>query len=68
MMVDPTLQLNQKGEVVRMVSEGEIPKMEQIMKVRDSKGNPVKESDPNFDYYANIRRRIGQGICKTASC
>ena len=34
-----------------MVSEGEDPEIEQIMKVRDSKGNPVKESDPNFDYY-----------------
>ena len=37
-----------------MVSEGEDPEIKQIMEVKDSRGNPVWESDPDFDYYANI--------------
>ena len=53
-MADPTLQLNQKGEVVRMVSKGEDPEVKQVMEARDSKGEPVRESDSDFDYYANL--------------
>ena len=51
-MADPTLQLNPL--VVQMVNEGGDLEIEQVMKVKDSRGNPVWESDPNFDYYANI--------------
>ena len=42
-MADPTLQLNKKGEVVRMVSEGEDPIVRSVMEARDSKEEPVRE-------------------------
>ena len=53
-MADLTLKLNKKGEVVRMVNEGEDSKVRSVMEARDSKGEPVRESDPDYDYYANL--------------
>ena len=53
-MTDPTLQLNLQGELVQMVNEGGDPEIEQVMKVNNLRGNPVQESNPDFDYYANI--------------
>ena len=54
-MTDPTLKPNKKGEVIRMVNE-EDPKVRSVMEATDSKGEPVKESDPDFDYYANLTK------------
>ena len=28
--------------------------MERVMEARDSKGDPVEEPDPDYDYYANL--------------
>ena len=53
-MTDPTIQLDAKGEVVRMINREGDPEVIQVMEARDSKGNPEKESDPDFDYYANL--------------
>ena len=53
-MADPTIQLDPEGEVVRMVNREGDPKVVQVMEAQDSKGNPEKESDPEFDYYANL--------------
>ena len=48
------IRLNEEGEVVRMVNKEGDPEISKIMKAKDSKGNPEKESDPDFDYYANL--------------
>ena len=53
-MVDSTVRLNEAGEVVRMVNAEGDPKIMKIMEARDTKGNPERESDPDFDYYANL--------------
>ena len=53
-MADPTIRLNKEGEVVRMVNEEGEPKVEKIMEARDSKGDCVHKSNPDFDYYANL--------------
>ena len=37
-----------------MVNKEGDPEVEQVMRVKDSKSNPVKEIDPSFDYYTNI--------------
>ena len=53
-MADPTPKLNKEGKVVRMVNEEGDLVIKRIMEAKDSKGNPEKENDPNFDYYANL--------------
>ena len=53
-MADPTAILDEEGEVVRMMNKEGDPKISQIMKARDSKENPEKESDPDFEYYADL--------------
>ena len=53
-MADPTLKLNRKREVIRMVNDGDDPMVERVMETKDSKGNPEKESDPDYDYYASL--------------
>ena len=53
-MAEPTLKLNKEGKVVRMVNEEGDPVIKRIMEAKDSKENPEKESDPDFDYYANL--------------
>ena len=37
-----------------MVNKEGNPEVEQVMRVKDLNGNPVKESDPDFNCYANI--------------
>ena len=53
-MADSTVRLNEEGEVMRMVNAEGDPKIRKIMEARDTKGNPERESDPDFDYYANL--------------
>ena len=55
------IRLNEEGEVVRMVNKEGDPEISKIMEAKDSKGNPEKESDPDFDYYANL---TGEEIAK----
>ena len=53
-MADPTVRLDEEGEVIRMVNREGDPEILKIMEAKDLKGNPEKESDPDFDYYANL--------------
>ena len=54
-MADPTIILDDEGEVVRMMNKEGDPKISKIMEAQDSKGNPEKEdSDSNFDYCADL--------------
>ena len=48
-MADATIRLDEEGEVVRMVNEEGDPEISKIMEAKDSKRNPEKESDPDFD-------------------
>ena len=51
---DPTVRLDEEGEVIRMVNREGDPEISRIMEAKDLKGNPEKESDQDFDYYANL--------------
>ena len=53
-MADLTVRLDEEGEVMRMVNREGDPEISKIMEAKDSKGNLEKESDPDFDYYANL--------------
>ena len=53
-MADPTVRLDEEGEVMRMMNREGDPEILKIMEAKDLKGNPEKESDPDFDYYANL--------------
>ena len=53
-MTDATIRLDEEGEVVRMVNKEGDQEISKIMEVRDLRGNLEKESDPDFDYYANL--------------
>ena len=53
-MADPTIVLDNEGEVVRMVNEEGDPKISKIMEARNLKGNPEEESDSDFDHYADL--------------
>ena len=53
-MTDPTIILDDEGEVVRMVNKEGDPKISKIMEARDSKGNPEEESDPDFDFCVDL--------------
>ena len=53
-MADSTVKLNEEGEVMRMVNREGDPEISKIMEAKDLKGNPETESDPDFDYYANL--------------
>ena len=37
-----------------MVNREGDPDISKVMEAKDMKGNPEKESDPDFDYYANL--------------
>ena len=37
-----------------MVNRKGDPEITKILEDKDSKGNPEKESDPDFDYYADF--------------
>ena len=39
---------------MRMVNREGDPEISKIMEAKDLKGNPEKESNPDFDYYANL--------------
>ena len=53
-MAYPTVRLDTEGEVIRMVNREGDREISKIMEAKDLKGNPEKESDPDFDYYANL--------------
>ena len=53
-MADPTVRLDEEGEVMRMVNREGDPEISKIMEAKDLKGNLEKESDPDFDYYVNL--------------
>ena len=53
-MAGPTVRLDKEGEVIRMVNREGDSEISKIMEAKDSKGNPEKESDPDFDHYANL--------------
>ena len=53
-MADSTVRLDKEGEVMRMVNREGDPEILKIMEAKNLKGNPEKESDPDFDYYANL--------------
>ena len=53
-MADPTVRLDKEGQVIRMVNREGDPEISKMMEAKDLKGNPEKESDPDFDYYANL--------------
>ena len=53
-MADSTVRLDEEGEVMRMVNREGDPEILKIIEAKDSKGNPEKESHPDFDYYANL--------------
>ena len=55
-MADATIRLDAEGEVVRMVNKEGDPEISKIMEAKDSKGNPEKESGPDFDYYTNLTK------------
>ena len=37
-----------------MVNKEGDPELSRVMEARDSQGNPEKESNPDFDYYADL--------------
>ena len=53
-MADPTIILDDEGEVVRLVNKEGDPKISKIMEAWDSKGNPEEESDSDFNYCADL--------------
>ena len=53
-MTDPTIMLDDEGEVVRMVNKEGNPKISKIMKAQDSRGNPEEESNSDFYHYAEL--------------
>ena len=50
-MADPTIILDNEGEVVRMTNKEGDPKISQVMEARDSKGNP---EDSSSEYCADL--------------
>ena len=47
-----------------MVNKEGDPEILKIMEAKDSKGYPEKESDPDFDYYANLTEEIAKEFQK----
>ena len=43
-MADPTVILDDAGEVMRMTNEEGDPKISQVIEARDSKGNPEEDN------------------------
>ena len=48
-MADPTVILDDAGEVIRMTNEEGDLKISQVMEARDSKGNPEEDSSSDFE-------------------
>ena len=53
-MADPTIILDDEGEVVRMMNEEGDLKISQVMEARDLKGNPEEDSGSDFEYCADL--------------
>ena len=53
-MADPTIILDDEGEVVRIVNDEGDPKISKIMEARDLKGNPEEDSDSDYDYCVDL--------------
>ena len=53
-MADPTVILDDEGEVMRMMNEEGNPKISQVMEARDSKGNPEEDSSSDFEVFIEL--------------
>ena len=53
-MADPTVILDDAGEVMRMTNEEGDPKISQVMEARDSKGNPEEDSGSDFECFIEL--------------
>ena len=53
-MADPTVILDDVGEVMRMTNEEGDPKISQVMEARDSKGNPEEDSSSDFECFIEL--------------
>ena len=53
-MTDPTIMLDDEGEVVRMVNKEGNPKISKIMKAQGLRGDPEEESNSDFNHYAEL--------------
>ena len=53
-MADPTVILDDAGEVMRMTNEEGDPKISQVMEAQDSKGNPEEDSSSDFFIELNV--------------
>ena len=53
-MADPTVILDDAGEVMRMTNEEGNPKISQVMEARDSKGNPEEDSSSDFECFIEL--------------
>ena len=53
-MADPTVILDDEGEVMRMTNEEGDPKITQVMEARDLKGNPEEDSSSDFECFIEL--------------
>ena len=53
-MADPTVILDDAGEVMRMTNEEGDLKISQVMEARDSKGNPEEDSSSDFECFIEL--------------
>ena len=53
-MADPTVILDDAGEVMRMTNEEGNLKISQVMEARDSKGNPEEDSSSDFECFIEL--------------
>ena len=55
-MADPTVILDDAGEVMRMTNEEGDLKISQVMEARDSKGNPEEDSSSDFECFIELSK------------
>ena len=55
-MADPTVILDDAGEVMRMTNEEGDPKISQVMEARDSKGNTKEDSSSDFECFIELSK------------
>ena len=53
-MADPTVILDDEGEVMRMTNEEGDLKISQVMEAWDSKGNPEEDSSSDFECFIEL--------------
>ena len=53
-MADPTVILDDVGEMMRMTNEEGDPKISQVMEARDSKGNPEEDSSSDLECFIEL--------------